>query len=419
MIVGVSSGAARSCPLRSIAQRGMLADMCRSHRVALVEPWFGFGLFVVLSGAATGIGCSSSGAAHPIDAAAPTGSPSGGGGTSAGGGSSGAGGTAGKSGAGGGAGSGGGMTGGSSAGGAGVPGTDDSGVAGAGGKDAGGMSASGGSAGAGIGGGTGAVPGSGGAGGGITDVGGATRAGGSTAAGGSNVGGTGGMRDAGGDFDAAGGTGGTRDTKDAPSGETGNDDFLYCPVGCVIDSCQKACTRNPSHDTALGAGTVEYRGKVQLSRTPGDSTAILCGTADEQQNCGTCWGVVMMDQQFPRIWFSVENATLAGSLVHRVHVRVSWNALDATGNPITNVNIFTLIISAFEVRVLDPQTGNAIRVTDFPIAQLGVNPDQTVRGCNVATPTDQRYREFDLDVPVPATSSQSDVVELTMVGNYE
>jgi hypothetical protein len=227
------------------------------------------------------------------------------------------------------------------------------------------------------------------------------------------------MPDAGSDLDAAGGTGGTPDAKDAPSGETGNDDFLYCPVGCVIDSCQKACTRDPSHDTALGAGTVEYRGKVHLSRTPGDSTAILGGTADEQQNCGTCWGVVMMDQQFPRIWFSVENATLAGSLVHRVHVRVSWNALDATGNPITNVNIFTLIISAFEVRVLDPQTGNAMGVTDFPIAQLGVNPDQTVRECNVATPTDQRYWEFDLDVPVPATSNQSDVVELTMVGNYE
>jgi hypothetical protein len=206
---------------------------------------------------------------------------------------------------------------------------------------------------------------------------------------------------------------------DAPTQST--DSFLFCPVGCVIDACQRACTPDPSRPQQSSGGMlIQYRGRIQISRAAGDSSLVRCGAIDEQQGCDPpCWGITTMDVEYPRIWFSVENVTGGGGVVHRVHVHLSWNALDSTGHPAMGVSLFTDIITRFEVRVLDPASLAVLSTTTLPINVSPLNPDQTVTQCNVPGPTGQRYYAYDIDVPPPAAGGPSDVIDLTYVGNYE
>jgi hypothetical protein len=166
---------------------------------------------------------------------------------------------------------------------------------------------------------------------------------------------------------------------------------------------------------------VEYRGQVTVSRNAGDTSIIRCATAFEQLNCGSCWGTFDMDVQMPRVWFWVENAVVGGTVVHRVHVRFSWNGRDASGYVVAPIT-FTLILMRFDFRVLDPDTSAVLGTAQLSLNSLGMNPDPNVLACNTEAPAgdpQQRYRAFDIDVPLPATSNTSDIIEFTTLGNYE
>jgi hypothetical protein len=222
------------------------------------------------------------------------------------------------------------------------------------------------------------------------------------------------------DAEEAGVDGAPRVQSDArPDGTGGNDDFLACPVGCTIDACQRTCSRDVRHVSQTpDHRVIEYRGQVSISRRPGDRSALRCGTYDEQQNCGTCWGSNLMDVQLPRVALFAENVTVAGQVVHRVHIRYSWDALDPAGHPLANFNPLTAIISRQDLRVVDPATGNAISTASVADPSF-VNPGRTP-SCPMALPAAQDHRAFDLDLPVlAATPDAIDIIELTTVGNYE
>jgi hypothetical protein len=195
-------------------------------------------------------------------------------------------------------------------------------------------------------------------------------------------------------------------------GSTGNDSFLYCRVGCTVDPCQTSCMRDPGREETLDGFLLQYRGRVRISRTVGDSTEVRCGAIDEQQDCAGCWGVQSMDFDFGRIWFSVENLATAAGAVHRAHIRFSWNGLDSSGNPPPPGSYFTDILTELRVQVLDPATSAVLGTATQSINVLPLNPAHVADTCSVAY-------AYDIDVKIPSGPGTADLVEVSYAGNYE